>query len=507
SSEVLMRGTQDRQASMLALFSIEARIPSDHPLRRIKAMADQELWELSKVFDRMYSNVGRPSVAPEKILKSLLLMALYSVRSERQLCEQMGYNLLFRWFLDMELEEESFDATVFSKNRDRLMEHEVGRLFFDAVVRQAREAKLMSDDHFTVDGTLIEAWASLKSFRPRDCVAINGQGRKRIRSRSKNITAYSNDMLRYVGRKEEAMAYRFGNREQLGLLPASIEDYVSQEDPVRVYDGFVEKLKFTELGIEIDEDQVGNPECDPKAMMKLLVYGYSYGGKGARRLERECHHNLSVMSLVCGLKTAHKRIAEYRRRHKKALAKVLKQCVRVCMELNLIAGNVLFVDGTKIRANAGRGKSHGREWYDNKLKEIDRRIEQLLEESEQIDRQEADQGSSVRIDKELAQAERLKEKITQALRVLQESGREKVNLTDPDCAIMHSAQGSHASYNVQSVVDDQNGLIVHVEAVSDGTDVNQFARQIDGAKEELGKPCEVGCADAGYADSEELKKI
>src|SRR5262245_31381788 len=167
SSEVLMRGTQDRQASMLALFSIEARIPSDHPLRRIKAMADQELWELSKVFDRMYSNVGRPSVAPEKILKSLLLMALYSVRSERQLCEQMGYNLLFRWFLDMELEEESFDATVFSKNRDRLMEHEVGRLFFDAVVRQAREAKLMSDDHFTVDGTLIEAWASLKSFRPK----------------------------------------------------------------------------------------------------------------------------------------------------------------------------------------------------------------------------------------------------------------------------------------------------------------------------------------------------
>jgi len=314
-------------------------------------------------------------------------------------------------------------------------------------------------------------------------------------------------MLRYAGRKEEAMAYRFGNREQLGLLPASIEDYVSQEDPVRVYDGFVEKLNFTELGIEIDEDQVGNPEYDPKAMMKLLVYGYSYGVKGSRKLERECHHNLSFMWLMGGLKPDHKTIAEYRRRHQKALAKVLKQCVRVCMELNLIAGNVLFVDGTKIRANAGRGKSHGREWYDNKLKEIDRRIEQLLEESEQIDQQEADQGSSVRIDKELAQAERLKEKIAQALRVLQESGREKVNLTDPDCAIMHSAQGSHASYNVQSVVDDQNGLIVHVEAVSDGTDVNQFARQIDGAKEELGKPCEVGCADAGYADSEELKKI
>lgn len=162
-----MRGTQDRQQSMLGLTSIEARIPDDHPLRRIKKMADQELVRLSRVFDRMYSNLGRPSVAPETILKSLLLIALYSVRSERQFCEQLGYNLLFRWFLDMELIEESFDATVFSKNRERLMEHEVGRLFFDAVVRQAREAELMSDDHFTVDGTLIEAWASLKSFRPK----------------------------------------------------------------------------------------------------------------------------------------------------------------------------------------------------------------------------------------------------------------------------------------------------------------------------------------------------
>src|SRR2546427_4792811 len=162
-----MRGTQDRQVSMLALISIEGRIPPDHPLRKIKAMADQELLKLSGVFNRMYSTVGRPSVAPEKILKSLLLIALYSVRSERQFCEQLGYNLLFRWFLDMELMEESFDATVFSKNRERLMEHEVGRLFFEAVVGQARGAGLMSDEHFTVDGTLIEAWASLKSFRPK----------------------------------------------------------------------------------------------------------------------------------------------------------------------------------------------------------------------------------------------------------------------------------------------------------------------------------------------------
>jgi transposase len=146
SLEVLMRGLQDKQTSMWAFVSIEERIPIEHPLRRIKKLADQQLVKLSGVFNRMYSQVGRPSVAPERVLKSLLLMALYSVRSERQLCEQLRYNLLFRWFLDMELEEESFDATVFSKNRERLLEHEVGRLFFETVVKQAREANLISDE-------------------------------------------------------------------------------------------------------------------------------------------------------------------------------------------------------------------------------------------------------------------------------------------------------------------------------------------------------------------------
>src|SRR3970282_2312640 len=146
SSEALMRGFQDGQTGMWAFVSIEERIPSDHPLRRIKQMAEQELNKLSGVFNRMYSQVGRPSIAPERILKSLLLIALYSVRSERQFSEQLGYNLLFRWFLDMELMEESFDATVFSKHRERLMEHEVGRLFFEAVVGLARGRGRMRDD-------------------------------------------------------------------------------------------------------------------------------------------------------------------------------------------------------------------------------------------------------------------------------------------------------------------------------------------------------------------------
>ena len=321
------------------------------------------------------------------------------------------------------------------------------------------------------------------------------------------MIAVGNDMLRYVEKKGKEMAYRYGDREQLGLLPASIEDYVGKEDPVRVYDAFVEALNFAELGMDLNEEQVGNPEYDPKSMMKLLVYGYSYGVKGSRKLERECHHNLSFMWLMGGLKPDHKTIAEFRRQHKKALRKILKQCVRLCMQLDLIAGNVLFVDGTKVRASAGRSKTHERGWYDRRLKEIDERIEQLLKESERIDQQELSQGSSVKVDKELAGAQRLEEKIKKALKTIEESSREKVNLSDPDCAIMHSVQGSHASYNVQSVIDDKHGLMVHVEAINDSSDVNQFARQIEAANQELGKSCEVGCADAGYADSEELKKI
>lgn len=163
-----MRGAHERQATMLCVVSPEERVPKEHPLRKIKAMADEELNRLSTVFDRMYSSTGRPSIPPERILKSMLLIALYSIRSERQFCEQLDYNLLFRWFLDMNIIEESFDHSVFTKNRERLMEHEVGRLFFDSVVKQARCCGLMSDERFTVDGTLIEAWASLKSFRPRD---------------------------------------------------------------------------------------------------------------------------------------------------------------------------------------------------------------------------------------------------------------------------------------------------------------------------------------------------
>jgi len=162
-----MRGENTKQASMLMLMSPETRVPATHPIREVKRLADAALAKLSGVFDAMYSTVGRPSIPPERLLKSMLLMALYTVRSERQFCEQLDYNLLFRWFLDMNMTDASFDTTVFTKNRNRLAEHDVAGQFFQAVVEQAKAADLMSRDHFTVDGTLIEAWASLKSFKKK----------------------------------------------------------------------------------------------------------------------------------------------------------------------------------------------------------------------------------------------------------------------------------------------------------------------------------------------------
>ena len=163
-----MRGSGDPQEVMLAFVDMEERVPKDHPLRTIKAVADEALKRLSPEFDRMYSNVGRASVPPERLLKAFLLISLYSVRSERAFCEELEYNLLFRWFLDMNLMERSFDPTVFTKNRKRLLEHSTGQALFDEVVWEADRRGLLSDEHFSVDGTLIEAVASIKSFRRRE---------------------------------------------------------------------------------------------------------------------------------------------------------------------------------------------------------------------------------------------------------------------------------------------------------------------------------------------------
>ena len=163
-----MRGEDRDSGSLFSYVSCEARVPADHPLRPIRAIVDEALEVLSPEFDRLYSKQGRPSIAPEKLLRALLLQAFYSVRSERQLMEQLDYNLLFRWFVGLSMDAPVWDATVFSKNRDRLIEGDIAAQFLAAVLSQARVKALLSDEHFSVDGTLIDAWASMKSFRPKE---------------------------------------------------------------------------------------------------------------------------------------------------------------------------------------------------------------------------------------------------------------------------------------------------------------------------------------------------
>ncbi|HEX6822368.1 MAG TPA: IS5 family transposase, partial [Candidatus Sulfotelmatobacter sp.] len=163
-----MRGTDQQQNHVFSYISPDKRVRKDHPLRPIRTMVDEILKQLSPQFDKMYAKVGRPSIPPEQLLRAQLLQMFYSVRSERLLMEEMDYNILFRWFVGLNLDDPVWDATVFTKNRDRLLEAEVAKEFLERVVAQAREQGWMSDEHFSVDGTLLEAWASLKSFQRKD---------------------------------------------------------------------------------------------------------------------------------------------------------------------------------------------------------------------------------------------------------------------------------------------------------------------------------------------------
>jgi transposase len=171
-----MRGNEERQDAVFSYVSLEQRVPTDHPLRVIRKMVDQALGELSRHLDGLYAKTGRPSIAPEKLLRALLLQALYGKRSERLLMEELDYSLLFRWFVGLAIDDEVWDATVFSKNRDRLIEGEIAARFFAAVRGQLEGSGLLSDEHFTVDGTMLEAWANRRSFREKADPPARGSG-------------------------------------------------------------------------------------------------------------------------------------------------------------------------------------------------------------------------------------------------------------------------------------------------------------------------------------------
>ena len=235
-----MRGDDREPDAMFSYVSAEQRVPKDHPLRAIRALVDEVLRDMSREFDGLYARVGRPSIPPERLLRAQLLQIFYSIRSERLLMEQLDYNLLFRWFVGMDMDEPIWDPTVFTKNRDRLLNQEIARSFFRRVVDRA--TGLMSDEHFTVDGTLIEAWASQKSFQRKDG-GTDGDGRDFRGQQRKNDTHASKT-------DSDARLYRRSNNAEsrlayLGHLLIENRHGLIADAMATIADGFAEREAAT----------------------------------------------------------------------------------------------------------------------------------------------------------------------------------------------------------------------------------------------------------------------
>jgi len=302
------------------------------------------------------------------------------------------------------------------------------------------------------------------------------------------------------------MAYKIGEKNQNILFPPIIDDYIGKKDPVRVYDAFVDALDLKELGLECMPNP-GAPTYFPKNMLKMALYGPSYGIFSSRKLERACHHNLSFIWLMDDLKPDYRTIARFRLKNVKAIKKILKQCVRLCLKMGLIEGNTLFTDGSKFRANAGIGKARTKESLEKELKKIDEKIDQLIDECTKIDELEKSESSHVQIKQEIKNKQSLAKRVKDLMKELESSGKKNINMTDPDSVKAKTRQGIHSCHNVQMTTDKKHGLIVSAEAVSQNNDLGQLNEQVNQATENLGKKPKDVCADAGYFDSDDLVKI
>jgi len=302
------------------------------------------------------------------------------------------------------------------------------------------------------------------------------------------------------------MSYKRKERDQMTFLPSMVEDYISQHDPVRVYDAFCDALDFSQLGIPIVEDKQGQEEYYPRDMLKLLVYGYSYGIRSSRKLEQANCHNLSFMWLMGGLKPDYRTIARFRVKHKDAIKKALKQCVKMCIDLDLIEGSALFVDGSPFRANASIRKTWTKQRCEEHLKKVSDHIDKLVDESENLDIKEDEQGSLVSISKEIKDKKELKAKIEEIASKLDDN-KKLHNTVDSDSCIVKGRQGTHAGYNAQLVVDTKHGLIVHSEALTHNQDYNKLSDQVQKATEVLEKKPETVSTDCGYYSLKDIAKV
>lgn len=310
------------------------------------------------------------------------------------------------------------------------------------------------------------------------------------------------------------MAYKIGDRMQQTLLPNSIEDYVKHNDPVRVYDAFVNALDFEQLGIPIEPYTSGADTYYPKHMVKLLVYGYSYGLRSSRKLSRACSHNLSFIWLLGGLTPAYRTIARFRDKYKEQVKNILKQSVRLCLKLDLVDGNSLFIDSSVFKANASLDKTYDHDRCRKALNKIDEHVDQLMDEIQCLDTQEQDQESLTQLREQLANESQRKERIETIVKELNQRQehctKEQTpiyNTTDPESAKIHKSNKTTAGYNVQMVVDGKHGLILNAESTNVHNDAGQLNEQIQNAKDVLGLSPKTVASDTGYYSLSDLSKV
>ncbi len=285
-----------------------------------------------------------------------------------------------------------------------------------------------------------------------------------------------------------------------------IEEYVEPQDPVRVSDAFVDALDFKTLGIPM-EPKPGADEYDPKAMLKLILYSYSHGIRSSRKIERACHHNLSFQWLMGGQKPDYSTIARFRGDHKASIKKVLKQCARMCVKMDLIDGNMLFIDGSKFRANASINKTCNKKRVEEAIQKIEQHIDEMIDHSEAIDQQEGAESTLMKFKEQIREKAEFINKMKDVLIELETTGKKSLNITDADAVNAQSRQGTHAMHNVQATVDGKHGLIVNMDSVSQQDDSNQLSPQTQQAVEILENKPEHVIADAKYSSVADVKKM
>ena len=303
------------------------------------------------------------------------------------------------------------------------------------------------------------------------------------------------------------MAYIYGQRSQYTMFPRSIDEYLGEQDPARVYDALVNELNFKELGIELDPYKGGPDEYDPKTMLKIITYGYANSQRSSRKLELACYRDISFMWLTGGLAPDYRTIARFRKDNAEAIGKVLRQIVRLCIKWGLIEGNALFIDSTAMEANASVRKTFTPENCKERLAKLDMHIDKLLKESERLDKEQEEQGSLVKVKEELLDLQKIRTDIQMVNKELEEKSLTELNTTDRDCVKVKTAGRCRSGYRAQVATDGKHGLIVNTDVLASATDANKLSGQIKGASDVLEHTPAVVASDSGYCSAPDVAKI